>query len=139
MGSMDKAWVTGVGQDADWWLGYWDQDLAPNEQGKMARMFRVNDQWLHPLKPSEYIKRQFHVSFQDDPVAVACREFTGVSTLMWGNDYPHAEGTFNSGKEGHSPDLLPQLFAGVPDDERKAIVGGTLGGLLGFEREPAAV
>jgi len=28
---------------------------------------------------------------------------------------------------------LGQLMAGVPDDERKAMVGGTLGGLLGFE------
>ena len=25
LGAMDKAWVTGIGQDADWWLGYWDE------------------------------------------------------------------------------------------------------------------
>jgi len=25
VGGMDKAWVTGIGQDADWWLGYWDE------------------------------------------------------------------------------------------------------------------
>ena len=25
VGSMDKCWVTGIGQDADWWLGYWDE------------------------------------------------------------------------------------------------------------------
>ena len=24
VGGMDKAWVTGTGQDADWWLGHWD-------------------------------------------------------------------------------------------------------------------
>ena len=139
MGSMDKAWVTGIGQDADWWLGYWDKNRPADDQPKMARMFRVNDTWLHPLKPSDYIKRQFHISFQDDLVAVVCRHFTGLSTLMWGNDYPHAEGTFNSGKGKHSPDLLPELFTGVPDDERKAMVGGTLGGLLGFDRETADV
>ena len=82
--------------------------------------------------PSEYVKRQFHVSFQDDPVAVACRHITGLSTVMWGNDYPHAEGTFRG-----SQALLAQLMAGVPDDDRKAMVGGTLGDLLGFAPVPA--
>ena len=24
VGSMDKCWITGIGQDADWWLGLWD-------------------------------------------------------------------------------------------------------------------
>ena len=49
--------------------------------------------------PSEYVQRQFHVSFQDDPVAVACRHITGVSSIVWGNDYPHAEGTFRGSRE----------------------------------------
>jgi predicted TIM-barrel fold metal-dependent hydrolase len=83
--------------------------------------------------PSEYVRRQFHVSFQDDPVAVACRHVTGVSTIVWGNDYPHAEGTFRKSRE-----LIDTQFAGVPDDERKAIVGGTLARLLGFEAPVAA-
>ena len=42
--------------------------------------------------------------------------------IVWGNDYPHAEGTFRGSQE-----LLTTQFAGVPDDERKAMVGGTLG------------
>ena len=28
VGAMDKSWVTGIGQDADWWLGIWDDDPA---------------------------------------------------------------------------------------------------------------
>jgi len=31
VGAMDKCWVTGIGQDADWWLGVWDEGSAPNE------------------------------------------------------------------------------------------------------------
>ena len=65
----------------------------------MAQLFRLNEKWPYPLKPSEYVQRQFHVSFQDDPVAVACRHITGVSTIVWGNDYPHAEGTFRGSRE----------------------------------------
>jgi hypothetical protein len=33
---------------------------------------------------------------------------------------------------------MQQLFAGVPDDERAAMVGGTLGDLLGFAAPLAA-
>ena len=65
----------------------------------MAQLFRLNEKWPYPLTPSEYVQRQFHVSFQDDPVAVACRHITGLSTIVWGNDYPHAEGTFRGSRE----------------------------------------
>jgi hypothetical protein len=128
VGGMDKCWVTGIGQDADWWLGKWDDSRPPSDQPAMAQLFRLNEKWPYPLKPSEYVRRQFHVQFQDDPVAIACRHLTGLSTLTWGNDYPHAEGTFRGSKE-----LIKQLFVDVPDDERKAILGGTLGNLLGFK------
>jgi hypothetical protein len=128
VGSMDKCWVTGIGQDADWWLGVWDETRPATEQRGMAQLFRLNEKWPYPLMPSEYVKRQFHVSFQDDPVAVACRHITGLSSIVWGNDYPHAEGTFRGSRQ-----VIAEQFAGVPDAERDAMIGGTLGGLLGFK------
>jgi len=85
------------------------------------------------LTPSEYVRRQFHVSFQDDPVAVACRHITGLTSIVWGNDYPHAEGTFRGSRQ-----LLAQLFADVPPEEKAAMVGGTLADLLGFHAPLAA-
>ncbi|HEX3796819.1 MAG TPA: amidohydrolase family protein [Acidimicrobiales bacterium] len=128
VGAMDKCWVTGIGQDPDWWLGYWDENLPATEQTKMAQLFRLNEKWPYPLTPGEYVKRQFHISFQDDPVAVACRHITGLSSIVWGNDYPHAEGTFRGSRQ-----LIADQFAGVPDAERDAMIGGTLGNLLGFK------
>jgi predicted TIM-barrel fold metal-dependent hydrolase len=132
VGSMDKCWVTGIGQDADWWLGHWDDGRPADDQPGMARLFRLNEKWPYPLLPSEYVRRQFHVSFQDDPVAVASRHITGLSTIVWGNDYPHAEGTFRGSRE-----LLAQQLGSLPGDERAAMVGGTLGGLLGYARAAA--
>jgi predicted TIM-barrel fold metal-dependent hydrolase len=128
VGGMDKCWVTGIGQDPDWWLGRWDDSRPMDDQPDMAQLFKLNEKWPYALAPSEYVQRQFHVQFQDDPIAIACRHITGVSTLVWGNDYPHAEGTFRGSRE-----LNAKQFAGVPDDERKAILGGTLGGLLGYQ------
>ena len=104
------------------------RDPPAEQQAHMAQLFRLNEKWPYPLMPSEYVRRQFHVSFQDDPVAVACRHITGLSTIVWGNDYPHAEGTFRGSRQ-----LIAEQFAGVPTDERDAMVGGTLGGLLGFK------
>ncbi len=126
--AMDKAWTLGVGQLRDWWVGTWDDDRPASDQPDMAQLFRLNERWPYPLMPSEYVERQIHVSFQEDPVAIACRHVTGVSTLVWGADYPHAEGTFM-----HSREAIEHQFDGVDPEERKAIVGGTLGGLLGLE------
>jgi hypothetical protein len=44
------------------------------------------------------------------------------------SDYPHAEGTFRGSQK-----LIESQFAGVPADERAAMLGGTLGELLGFK------
>ncbi len=126
--AMDKAWTLGVGQLRDWWVGTWDDDRPASDQPDMAQLFRLNERWPYPLMPSEYVERQIHVSFQEDPVAIACRHVTGISTLVWGADYPHAEGTFM-----HSRESIERQFEGVAPEERQAIVGGTLGGLLGVE------
>ena len=128
MAAMDKAWTLGVGQFRDWWAGTWDDDRPDDDQPGMAQLFHLNERWPYPLMPSEYVKRQIHVSFQEDPVAIACRHVTGVSTLVWGADYPHAEGTFL-----HTREAIEQQFRDVEPQDRRAILGGTLGGLLGVE------
>ena len=92
--AMDKAWTFGVGQFHDWWAGTWDDDRPDVDQPGMAQLFRLNERWPYPLMPSEYVRHQIHVSFQEDPVAIACRHATGISTLVWGADYPQPEGTF---------------------------------------------
>lgn len=128
LGFMDKSWRTGTGQDPDWWLGFWDDSRPPHDQPAMGRLFAINAKWPWPLKPSEYVQRQIHVQFADDPTAVKARHITGLSTIMWGNDYPHAEGTFRS-----SAECIAENFDGVPDEDRAAILGGTLAGIVGFD------
>lgn len=130
MGFMDKSFRTGIGQDADWWLGFWDDSRSPKDQPAMGRLFTINEKWPYPLKPSEYIQRQIHVQFADDPTAVRARNITGVSTIMWGNDYPHAEGTFRS-----SADCIAYNFdETVSDEDRAAILGGTLADVVHFDK-----
>jgi predicted TIM-barrel fold metal-dependent hydrolase len=128
MAAMDKSFTLGVGQNRDWWVGTWHDEQPTHAQQEMAQLFRLNERWPYPLLPSEYVQRQFHVSFQEDPFAVACRHVTGVSTLIWGADYPHAEGTF-----GNSWAAIEAQFVGVDAADREAMLGGTLARLIGVD------
>jgi len=128
MSMMDKGWRTGTGQDPDWWLGYLQEGKPMNEQELFGQLFLINERWPYDLKPSEYVRRNIRVQFADDRMAVQARHITGVDTIYWGNDYPHAEGTFL----GSQAVIDEQLFD-VPDDERAKMLGGTLAKIIGFD------
>ena len=53
-----------------------------------------------PMKPSEYFDRNVWIgaSFPSPSEADAIKEL-GVHRVMWGNDYPHNEGTFPNSRE----------------------------------------
>ena len=48
----------------------------------------------YPHPPSYYWKRQFSVTFEDDPLGIRSRDFIGTNTILWGNDYPHGDSVF---------------------------------------------
>jgi predicted TIM-barrel fold metal-dependent hydrolase len=77
--------------------------------------------------PSVYVKRQVACTFMFDPVAVKMRHTTGLDSLMWGNDYPHAEGVFPNSQE-----MVATQFAGVPEAEVEQIVFGNAARLFGL-------
>ena len=79
------------------------------------------------MLPSELIRRQCAATFMYDPVAINNRHITGLDTLMWGNDYPHPEGTWPESQARNA-----DQFDGVPDDEVRAIVGGNATRVFGF-------
>ena len=86
VGSMDKCWITGIGQDPDWWLGVWDDTLPATEQSGIARLFRLNEKWPYPLMPSEYVKRHSTSRSRTTPspspagTSPACRRSSGATT-----------------------------------------------------------
>ena len=50
---------------------------------QMDEIYEKHHMWAKPrlsMKPSEFVRRQCHVTFQNDPVAVATRAFTGVDS-----------------------------------------------------------
>ena len=88
----------------------------------LDEIYQKRHMWIEPkleMKPSDYFRRQGGATFGDDPVGLNNRDVTGVDCLMWGNDYPHDEGTFPNSRE-----VIERTFKDIPEDEKWKIVGG---------------
>ena len=90
---------------------------------RMDEVHVAHANFVHPKlssPPSAIIDRQVWASFQHDRACIAARNLPGGRNVMWGSDYPHAEGTFPISRR-----IVVQLFDGlnVPDSERANVLG----------------
>lgn len=69
------------------------------------------------MKPSEYFRRNFHITFEDDEAGVLTRHLIGIDNLIWGNDYPHHDSIWPD-----SMATLQRCMAGVPEAEIETMV-----------------
>lgn len=73
-------------------------------------------------RPSQIIDDQVWASFQHDRscIVAAAAGLPGAKNVMWGSDYPHAEGTFPVSRR-----LVDELFEGlnVSDTVRRDVLG----------------
>ena len=80
-----------------------------------------------PLRASEYFLRQGYVTITDDAVALNNVALTGSDCLLWGNDYPHDEGTW---PESHaSIDAIRECLG----DAAEKVLHGNAADLYGFD------
>ena len=103
---------------------------------RMDEVCEAHANFVHPKlsrKPSQIIDDQVWASFQHDRgcIAAAAAGLPGAKNVMWGSDYPHAEGTFPISRP-----IQEQLFEGlnVPEAVRSEILG--LNGARLFRMEP---
>lgn len=79
------------------------------------------------MTPSEYWRRQFYATFEDDRPGMLTREAIGTETLMWGSDFPHHDSVWP-----HSQEALAMVFGGMPDDVRRATTVDNVARLYGL-------
>lgn len=69
------------------------------------------------MPPSEIWKRNFWITFQDDPVGLALLKFCNEDHILWASDYPHPDSTF--------PDSVriveEQMAELTPEQQRKIL------------------
>jgi predicted TIM-barrel fold metal-dependent hydrolase len=82
--------------------------------------------------PSQIVDDQIWASFQHDRacIASAAAGLPGARNVMWGSDYPHAEGTFPISRR-----IVDELFEGmdVSEEVRRNILGLNAARLFGID------
>ncbi len=100
---------------------------AENDSGWVAHyMYRMDHAFekfgalmAEPLdmKPSEYVRRNVWVTFQDDPVGPMLYQYFGEDNFMWASDFPHTDSTWPN-----SLKVIEQEFRGVPEGVKRKII-----------------
>jgi predicted TIM-barrel fold metal-dependent hydrolase len=96
---------------------------VPAVGDRMDEAYRQHGMFVRPRLsrlPSEIVRSQVYASFQHDISGVQIIEDTGYDNVMWGDDYPHLEGTY-----GHTQQTLHQLFDGVDPRIQDRVLRGT--------------
>ncbi|MDB6062581.1 MAG: amidohydrolase family protein [Verrucomicrobiaceae bacterium] len=110
-----------------WLVEYMDYAYAGRFTQVAGPLTMIGGQLKLKELPSFYVKRQVACTFMFDPVAVKMRHTTGLDSLMWGNDYPHAEGIFPN-----SQDMVAMQFDGVPEAEIQQMTFGNAARIFGL-------
>jgi predicted TIM-barrel fold metal-dependent hydrolase len=106
-------------------IQFWDHHWTDSRYKDISAF----GQWAAQLDapPGYYLKRQAHATFMWDPMAIELREHTGTDCLLWGNDYPHREGSFPFSREWND-----KQFVGVPEADVDAICHDNAAKLFGI-------
>jgi len=94
------------------WIPYFNQ----RNDWNFAREGGLRQNKHLSMLPSEYWKRNFRVTIEDDEMSIRCRDLIGVENIMWGNDYPHHDGLFPESQQ-----TIDKMFQGVPAEDRYKI------------------
>lgn len=102
--------------------------------GAIGEMNYEGMQWVLKDMPSEYAARNcyYGASFPnaDDLAGI---EQVGEDHVLWGNDYPHYEGTFP-----HNLESLRLTFADMPEARRRKVLGLNAAALYKFDVDKLA-
>ena len=80
------------------------------------------------MAPSDVWKRNFWVTFQDDPVGLAQLEFCNEDHILWASDYPHPDSTFPDSRR-----IAEEQMAALTAEQREKILRTNAMRLYGLE------
>jgi predicted TIM-barrel fold metal-dependent hydrolase len=98
------------------WAAYFAEQADDNYLRHSKATLR--DRQLARL-PSEYMREHFVYSFITDMYGIANRHRIGAHRMLWSSDYPHITSDWP-----YSWKTVNAQFAGVPEEERQAMLAG---------------
>lgn len=101
------------------WLPWLVQDMDYKYQQLLENKPYWDERGGLPMSvpPSEVWKRNFWVTFQDDPVGLALLDFCNEDHILWASDYPHPDSTFPESRKI----AADQLGSVTPLQQRKIL------------------
>lgn len=112
-----------LGESGLSWLPYVLQRMDHEFTG------RFSDLDLKML-PSDYWRRQCKAVFQTDRIGLKLIDELGVDTILWGNDYPHSDGTWPESQK-----LFAEQFASLPADVMRKLTCENAGRFYGLLKD----
>jgi predicted TIM-barrel fold metal-dependent hydrolase len=86
------------------------------------------------MRPSEYFDRNCFIGASNTRRRELARRYEiGVGNIMWGNDFPHPEGTWP-----HTREFLHNAFCDIPTDETAAMLGTNAAAVYNFDADRLA-
>jgi len=108
----------------------WSMDTAYDREHGARKLGQQLTAGLS-MRPSEYFDRNCKIGASNTRRRELARRYEiGVGNLMWGNDFPHPEGTWP-----HTRQFLRDAFSDIPTDETAAILGGNAVEFYGFDAD----
>lgn len=131
-------WLPWMMETIDFYTDSFDRYCTTDKMGsaRLAGANRPPKPVITPQldeRPSFYVRRQVHATFQDDQVGMQNINITGVDALLWGSDYPHEEGTYPNSRA-----TVDRLGAQLEPDEAEKIFRDTAARLFHFDPEVLA-
>ena len=77
--------------------------------------------------PSYYFNRQMYATFEGSQHDVTATQFLPADRFLWGNDYPHIEGTFPSSQR-----IVAESFAGFSEEVVRKVTAENAAKLYGI-------
>jgi len=124
-----------VTEDGAWWLAdivdrMDEKWVGGHNTRKFGDLFRS----ATSRKPSEYLGTNVFLGASTPTrYEVGCRDRIGVRTMLWGNDFPHPEGTWP-----HTRASIHEVFHDVPPDDAAKLLGLTAAEVYRFDTEKLA-
>jgi predicted TIM-barrel fold metal-dependent hydrolase len=116
-------WIPGGLRSLDWFFDRMTTD------GAAEQMFGGEACAALSMRPSEYFARNCYVGASFiRPLEAELRYEVGVDRIMWGQDYPHTEGTYP-----YSREALRASLSSVPEAEMRRMLAGTAAEVYGFD------
>ena len=124
----------GVQECGAWWVGnlLWQMDVAYDREHGTKKLAGFGGQMKR--RPSDYFDTNCFIGASTAKRReLSDRYEIGVGNILWGNDFPHPEGTWP-----HTSQWLKHSFADIPVSETRLMLGLTAVTTYGFDARKLA-